>query len=195
MRRTLESPPSTTAIGGVELVPGETCAVSDPAAAKAPGGVPMYRRVVLLVTVAVLIVGGCSSGNGADEQAATADPVQIETDRIVQAWIDGWIAQDPHAVADLYAEDGTYADTGFPFEMNGRSDIFTMVANHMMTATYTTVDAITITYTDTGAVVDWLWAGTYKDEPFSMNPSTTFETEGELIARSTDSYDRADAPW
>ncbi len=44
------------------------------------------------------------------------------------------------------------------------------------------------------AIVEWLWAGTYKDEPFSMNPSTTFETDNGLIARSTDSYTRLDAP-
>jgi hypothetical protein len=45
------------------------------------------------------------------------------------------------------------------------------------------------------AIVEWLWAGTYKDEPFSMNPSTTFEIDNGLIARSTDSYTRSYAPW
>lgn len=45
------------------------------------------------------------------------------------------------------------------------------------------------------AIVEWLWAGTYKDEPFSMNPSITFETDNGLIARSTDSCTRSDTPW
>ena len=44
------------------------------------------------------------------------------------------------------------------------------------------------------AIVEWLWAGTYRDEAFSMNPSTTFEIDTGLITRSTDSYNRSDAP-
>lgn len=43
-------------------------------------------------------------------------------------------------------------------------------------------------------IVEWLRAGTYKDELLSMNPSTTVETDNGLIARSTDSYSRSDAP-
>jgi uncharacterized protein (TIGR02246 family) len=169
--------------------------VFGPVTIEASGGASMFRRVVLLVTVTMLIIGGCSTGDDADEQATTTDPVRVETDRIVQAWIDGFIASDPDAIAALYAEDGTYADVGFPFEIDGRTGIFTMVANHLMTTIYTAVDPINVTYTDTGAIVEWLWAGTYKDEPFSMNPSTTFEIEDGLITRSTDSYDRSDAPW
>jgi len=124
----------------------------------------------------------------------TVDATTVETDRIIQTWIEAWMAEDIDGVADLYAQDGTYADTGCPFEMNGKPAIRDMVSGHVESATYAVVDPVEISYTDSGAVVQWIWGGIYDGRQFTMEPSTTFEIEEGLIVRSTDAYDRADAP-
>ena len=69
-----------------------------------------------------------------------------------------------------------------------------MVMGHLRSADYTTADPVEVTYTDSGAVVEWLWGGTYDGEPFTMEPSTNFEIENGLILRSTDQYERPEAP-
>jgi uncharacterized protein (TIGR02246 family) len=124
----------------------------------------------------------------------TFDSVTAETDRIIQAWIDGWLADDPEAVVVLYGDDSIYADIGCPFEMVGKSAIREMVSGHMMHTKYTKSDPVQVTYTDSGAVVQWVWAGTQRSEEFSMDASTTFEIEDGVIIKSTDSYERSDAP-
>jgi uncharacterized protein (TIGR02246 family) len=125
---------------------------------------------------------------------ATTDAATAETDRIIEAWIDAWIREDADGVADLYAEDGTYADIGCPFEMNGRPAIRNMVAGHLGPADYTIVERVETTYTESGAVVQWVWGGTYDLKPFTMEPSTTFEINNGLITRSTDAYERTESP-
>lgn len=91
----------------------------------------------------------------------------------------------------LYAEDGIYADASYPFEYA----VDYLVRTHMGSTTYTAADPINIAYTDTGAIVDWLWEGTMMGAEFSMNASTAFEIENGRIVRSTDSYARCEAPW
>jgi len=129
-----------------------------------------------------------------DESATTVDPFRVETDRIIQAWIDGWLADDPALVVALYGEDSVYADKGCPFEMIGRAAIRGMVTGHMGGTTYKIADPVEITYNQTGAVVQWIWGGTHRGREFTMEASTTFEIENGLILRSTDSYTRSDAP-
>lgn len=102
--------------------------------------------------------------------------------------------EDVVGVVDLYDEDGTYADAGCPFEMNGHLSIRGMVSGHLQSTDYLVVDPVEVTYTETGAVVQWIWGGTFRGEEFTMEPSTTFEIEDGLIMRSTDSYERSDAP-
>jgi len=126
--------------------------------------------------------------------ATTVEPLRVATDRLIQAWIDGWLADDPAQVVALYAEDGVYADEGCPFVMRGKEAIRWMVTGHMGTTTYTVADPVEITHTRTGAVVQWLWRGTHRGKEFTMEPSTTFEIENGLILKSTDSYNRSDAP-
>ena len=145
----------------------------------------MLRRLVLLAVV-VLVSPGC--GDSADDVA------NAETDQIVDAWVDAWMGEDADGVADLYTEDGTYADVGCPFEMHGRPAIRDMVAGHLYWTDYTVVERAETTYTESGAVVQWVWEGTNYNDPFTMEPSTTFEIENGLIVKSTDSYERADAP-
>lgn len=126
--------------------------------------------------------------------APTAEPLRVATDRLIHAWIDGWLAGDPAQVVALYSEDGVYADEGCPFVMTGKAAIRGMVTGHMGSTTYTVADPVEITYTPTGAVVQWIWAGTNEGEGFTMEASTTFEIEDALILRSTDSYNRSDTP-
>jgi len=64
-----------------------------------------------------------------------------------------------------------------------------MVMGHLQSTDYTAADPVEITYTDTGAVVQWVWGGIYDGEPFTMEPSTVFEIEDGLIVRSTDQYE------
>ena len=121
----------------------------------------------------------------------TTDAATAETDRIIQAWIDGWLADDPDAVVVLYTEDGIYADAAYPFEY----PVDYLVRTHMSSHTYTAADPLNITYMESGAIVDWLWEGTSNGSPFSMNATTTFETADGLIVESTDSFVRCEAPW
>ena len=65
----------------------------------------------------------------------------------------------------------------------------------MGSTTYTAADRLNVTYTDTGATVDWLWEGTHSGSEFSMNAATVFEIQDGKIVRSTDSYERCTAPW
>jgi uncharacterized protein (TIGR02246 family) len=158
------------------------------------------------MAVVALVAGACGREESTDStvqpqvatsirpSTTTVDPFMEETNRIIQDWIEAWMAKDIDGVADLYAEDGTYADVGCPFEMNGKSAIRGMVSGHVQSATYTVVDPVEISYTDSGAVVQWIWGGTYNGELFTMEPSTTFEIEDGVIVRSTDSYNRSDAP-
>ena len=146
----------------------------------------MYRIAVAL-TLGVLLVGCGGDTNDTDEFRA-------ETDAIIDSWVEAWMAEDSKGVADLYAEDGTYADTGCLFEMNGKPAIHDMVSGHLYWTDYTTVERVETTYTDTGAIVQWIWGGTNNGDPFTMEPSTTFEIEDGLIIRSTDRYERAEAP-
>ena len=120
----------------------------------------------------------------------TTDTEAIITE-LQEAWLDG----DPARLASLYAEDGVLANIAVPFERTGRSSIESMLRGHLLATDYTMVDLRSITLTDTGAVVEWIWEGTYLDEPFSIEASTTFEIEYGLIARSADSYNIAKAPW
>lgn len=145
----------------------------------------MYRIVAMLIVGTLL--AGCGDANDTDEFRA-------ETDTIIDSWRQAWMDEDFMGVAELYAEDGTYADTGCLFEMNGRPAIRNMVMGHLQSADYTTADPVEITYTDTGAVVQWIWGGNYDGEPFTMEPSTTFEIDNGLIVRSTDQYERSEAP-
>lgn len=147
----------------------------------------MVFRILVALTLGVLLVGCGGDTNDTDTARA-------ETDAIIQSWIDGWMDEDYSGVADLYVEDGTYADTGCSFEMNGKPAIRNMVMGHLQSADYTVADPVEITYTDTGAVVQWIWGGTYEGEPFTMEPSTTFKIEDGLIVRSTDMYERSEAP-
>lgn len=144
----------------------------------------MIFRVVAVLAFGVLLIG-CASAN---------DALRAETDTIIESWRQAWMGEDYTGVADLYAEDGTYADTGCLFEMDGRVAIGNMVQGHLQSADYTTADPVEVTYTDTGAVVQWIWGGTFDGEPFTMEPSTTFEIEDGLIIRSTDMYERPEAP-
>ena len=139
-----------------------------------------------MVFALALVLTGCG-GEGADE-------VDRETEAIINEWIRAWMAEDVEGVAHLYAEDGIYADAGCPFEMNGRIEIRNMVRGHLRSTDYTTVDPASIEYTDSGAVVSWVWGGTQDGEPFTMQASTAFEIENGVIARSTDSYDLSEAP-
>jgi hypothetical protein len=168
----------------------------------------MRDRAILLLVLVALVVAACGSEatstttSGPDESTTstrpatttTVDPFRVETDRIIQAWIDGWLADDPAPVVVLYGEDSVYADKGCPFEMIGKPAIRGMVTGHMGATTYTVADPVEITYTQTGAVVQWIWGGTHRGDEFTMDASTTFEIENGLILRSTDSYDRADVP-
>ena len=138
--------------------------------------------------IATLILGALLVGCGGDTDDAAA---RRETDAIIQLWIDGWLADDPDAVIALYAEDGIYADAAYPFEY----PVDFLVPNHMVSTKYTVAAAQNVAYTDTGAVVDWLWEGTANGEEFSMHASTTFEIRDGKIQRSTDSYVRCIAPW
>ena len=147
----------------------------------------MYRIAVAL-TLGMLVLVGC--GGGTNE----TDEFRAETDAIIDSWVEAWMDEDSRGVADLYAEDGTYADAGCPFEMNGKSAIHSMVIGHLQWTDYTTVEAVEVTYTETGAVVQWIWGGTNSGDPFTMEPSTTFEIEDGLIIRSTDLYERTEAP-
>jgi hypothetical protein len=141
----------------------------------------------MALTLAVVLVG-CGS------DTSDVDASRAETDTIIDLWRQTWMDEDFMGVADLYAEDGTYADNGCPFEMNGKPAIRNMVMGHLQSADYTTVERVETTYTDSGAVVQWIWGGTYDGDPFTMEPSTTFEIENGLIVRSTDQYERPEAP-
>lgn len=125
------------------------------------------------------------------ETPTTHEPANAEADAIIQAWIDGWLADDPDAVIALYTEDGIYADAAYPFEY----DVDYLVRTHMGSTTYTVADRLNVTYSDTGATVDWLWEGTHNGREFSMNANTVFEIQDGKIVRSTDSYERCTAPW
>jgi hypothetical protein len=70
-----------------------------------------------------------------------------------------------------------------------------MLRGHLLPTDYTGLDLRSISFTDTGAVVEWILEGTYLDESFSIEASTTFEIDDGLITRSTDSYDISSAPW
>lgn len=162
------------------------------------------RTIPCIVIAAALLATACGDGaettanvnpaTTATTVAATTDAATAEADRIIDAWVDAWMGEDADGVADLYAEDGTYADIGCPFEMHGRSAIRNMVAGHLGAANYTVVERVETTYTESGAVVQWVWEGTYDLERFTMEPSTTFEIDNGLIVKSTDSYERTDAP-
>lgn len=143
-------------------------------------------RRVLTVCALTLVVVSCNGD--------TTDEVNPETEAIINEWIDAWKAEDAMGVGDLYAEDGVYVDAGCPFESVGRVAIRTMAYDHLQSTDYEVAEKVEVTYTDTGAVVQWVWAGLHDGAPFSMEPSTTFEIENGLIVRSTDTYDRADAP-
>lgn len=147
------------------------------------GQAEMRTRMSLLTAI-VLLSGACGAG----------DESRAETDEIIDSWIEAWMSEDYQGVAALYAEDGTYADAGCPFEMNGKSAIRNMVMGHLQWTDYTTVEAVEIIYSDTGATVQWIWGGTNDGEPFTMEPSTIFEIEDGLIVRSTDQYERSEAP-
>ena len=150
------------------------------------------RTIPCVVIAAALLATAC--GDSDETTATTIDAATLETDRIVEAWVEAWMVEDVDGVADLYAEDGTYADIGCPFEMHGRPAIRDMVAGHLVWTDYTVVERVETTYTDSGAVVQWVWEGTNDGDPFTMEPSTTFEIDNGLIVRSTDAYERSDAP-
>lgn len=179
---------------------------------------PLGRKEVIVNTKAALglvifglLLAGCA--NEADDATTSAvqslpsvttmtvaptttiDAFQVETDRIIYAWIDAWKAEDAEAVADLYADDGVYADDGCPFVREGKAAIWGMVRDHMGGVKYTLVDPVEIIYTDNGAVVQWIWGGTHVGDEFAMDAQTTFEIEDGLIIRSTDKYELSDAPW
>ena len=121
-------------------------------------------------------------------------PDPATTDRIIQGWINGRKAGDDFDFVSLYAYNGYYVDTACRFEANGRWDIGVMLRRHLKSADYDAVDPVAVTYTDDGALVQWVWSGTYDGEPFTLEPTTTFEVEDGLIVASIDSYNLADAP-
>lgn len=169
------------------------------------------RTIPSLALATTLLLSGCGSGvesptpgdpastavattpqlSTTTEAPETTDAANAETLAIIQAWIAGWLADDPNAVIALYADDGIYADAAYPFEY----PVDYLVRNHMATTTYTVVDPLEITYTESGAIVDWVWDGRADGEEFSMNATTIFEIENGKIQRSTDSYERCVAPW
>lgn len=170
------------------------CGSSD--ATTAAGDSPAKTSTVVTTTTQATTTTTTTSGVPSTTPPATTtiDQFRVETDRIIQAWIDGWLADDPAQVLVLYGEDSVYADKGCPFEMIGKAAIRTMVTGHMGATTYTVADPVEITYTRTGAVVQWIWGGTHRAKQFTMEASTTFEIANGLILRSTDSYNRSDAP-
>lgn len=124
-----------------------------------------------------------------------------ETDAIVAEWADAWVDCDGERVAALYEPTtGVYSDAAVPYERQGREEIARMVGNHCFGIDYTSSPVVSITYTDTGAVVQWIWEGTIirgadGGTEFSMRAQTTFQIEEGLIVRSTDDYELGDAPW
>jgi hypothetical protein len=150
----------------------------------------------------VLLLAACGgTAENTTTTEATVDPARARTDAIIAEWADAWIDADGERVAALHEPThGVYADAAVPYEKQGRTDIARMVGNHCFGIDYTSPPAISVTYTDTGAVVQWIWRGTvitgadYGTE-FSMQAQTTFEIEDGLIVRSTDDYDCAEAPW
>ena len=85
-------------------------------------------------------------------------------------------------------------------EIEGAEGIARMVGDLTFWIDFTGSEAISVDYTDNGAVVQWVWEGmvvTGADygEHFSMRAQTTFEIEDGLITRSADDYVLTDAPW
>jgi len=153
------------------------------------------RSVALLAGVIALLAAGCSSS---DEEG---DAAHAEIDAIIDEWSAAWLASDGQRVAALYEPvHGVYADAAVGGEIEGAEGIARMVGDLTFWIDFTGSEAISVDYTDNGAVVQWVWEGmvvTGADygEHFSMRAQTTFEIEDGLITRSTDDYVLTDAPW
>jgi hypothetical protein len=161
---------------------------------------PQPRSPAILIA-ALLVVAAGAMGWWLGATSNTA----AEVPEIVTQFNNGWVDDDPDAVAALYTDDGIYIDTHLEAPAlnrvaseTGRDAIFRHVRLGLYYADFDELRVDNVMVVDDLIVFEWTASGmsfntVHEDmTPFETTGVTVFEMENGLIARSFNYYNNAE---
>ena len=154
----------------------------------------MKNRISLLFLVSFLILLGVSCQNQSHSRL-------VENNKaIALLFAQVWSSHDSVKFSTLFAKDFIYRDMPFGLESKTKNQIINFVNITVKAVTDLKMTPISIIASDSMAVVEWIWTGTYiggwgpeypgNNKPFTIRGVSIMEIENGLIKRNYDYYDK-----